>query len=224
MNTSNLIPFALNDHGLMVSVEDVPSGAACGCICPSCNTPLIARKGQINRAHFAHDGHQQNADTFCSYTPERSVELMILAQLKEPGQVIHLPDYFLNNHQITSRKSWDIEGVTESQYDGAIIIKGTSLDISFHRVSQYQAIKSKTALLVLDVAQFIETLQPANYKLQIQQLIEKHHPAKCYAWHKRQTLPKYACSKSIPKHLRERPVNPDKVNRATIVIGGVVKK
>lgn len=38
----------------MVHVDDVPSGKACGLICPSCNAPLVARKGSVRRHHLAH--------------------------------------------------------------------------------------------------------------------------------------------------------------------------
>lgn len=52
----NLIPFALSlNTNLLVDVDDVQSGKKCGCICPSCNIPFIARKGDVNEWHFAHD-------------------------------------------------------------------------------------------------------------------------------------------------------------------------
>jgi hypothetical protein len=43
----NLIPFALLlDTKLLIDVADVESGKKCGCICPSCKIPLIAKKRQ----------------------------------------------------------------------------------------------------------------------------------------------------------------------------------
>ncbi|MGN5043167.1 competence protein CoiA family protein [Aeromonas sp. 3P] len=39
----------------IVSIEDVPSGKACGCTCIDCNEPLVAKKGEVNRHHFAHE-------------------------------------------------------------------------------------------------------------------------------------------------------------------------
>ena len=39
----------------MVHVSQAPNGKASECICPACNTPLIARnQGKINAPHFAH--------------------------------------------------------------------------------------------------------------------------------------------------------------------------
>ena len=50
-----LIPYALHDStGRIVHVDNVPRGADCGCICFGCRSPLIARKGQVRRHHFAH--------------------------------------------------------------------------------------------------------------------------------------------------------------------------
>lgn len=39
----------------MVEVGDVPLGRECGCICPSCKCGLLARQGEKNEWHFAHD-------------------------------------------------------------------------------------------------------------------------------------------------------------------------
>lgn len=40
----------------MVSPSDVESGRACACICPECEAPLIAKKGEKRIWHFAHEG------------------------------------------------------------------------------------------------------------------------------------------------------------------------
>ncbi len=54
-----LISFALKE-GRVVHVDAVDRGRACRCICPACEGPLVARKGNIRVHHFAHD-----ADTAC---------------------------------------------------------------------------------------------------------------------------------------------------------------
>lgn len=46
--------FALNDEGRVVHVDEVPRGADCGCRCPACDGPLIARQGEVRGWHFAH--------------------------------------------------------------------------------------------------------------------------------------------------------------------------
>jgi hypothetical protein len=48
-----LVPFGLLD-GRMVAVDEVPSGLACGCRCPACTAPLVAKKGEQRAHHFSH--------------------------------------------------------------------------------------------------------------------------------------------------------------------------
>ena len=53
MKKTNQLLFALrNQH--WVHISEVPSGGACACECPACSAPLVAKKGQRNRHHFAH--------------------------------------------------------------------------------------------------------------------------------------------------------------------------
>ena len=49
-----LIPYGLNGAGRVVHVNDVPRGKACGLHCPSCEAPLVARKGEVRKHHLAH--------------------------------------------------------------------------------------------------------------------------------------------------------------------------
>lgn len=53
-----LIPFALNvAENRYVDATNVPSGRACGCVCPGCGRPMIARLPRRSRRtpHFAHE-------------------------------------------------------------------------------------------------------------------------------------------------------------------------
>ncbi|MBL8484120.1 MAG: hypothetical protein JNJ60_18125 [Rhodocyclaceae bacterium] len=55
METGSLLQsFAIAKDGQIVSVADVERGQACGCTCPACNAPLIARQGDVRVWHFAH--------------------------------------------------------------------------------------------------------------------------------------------------------------------------
>lgn len=101
--SQKLIPFALDDATReFVEVGSVARGRECGCICPSCKTPLIARQGQIVEWHFAHDIHQANAQTIrrCTYSFEVSIRLMIQQffaqglELQTPP-IIHRSDEYL---------------------------------------------------------------------------------------------------------------------------------
>jgi len=64
------IPFGLKDNRL-VGLDEVESGLACGCLCPACESPLVARKGSRNTHHFSH--YQR---TSCPSSFETSVHRM----------------------------------------------------------------------------------------------------------------------------------------------------
>ncbi len=52
-NPSARIPFGLRGHRLL-SIEEVPRGLACDCLCPACGARLMAKKGAKQAHHFAH--------------------------------------------------------------------------------------------------------------------------------------------------------------------------
>lgn len=49
-----LLPYGEHPDGSLVHIALVPAGLACGCRCPLCRKPLIARKGDVRVHHFAH--------------------------------------------------------------------------------------------------------------------------------------------------------------------------
>jgi len=74
------IPFGLrNIDNNLVDVSEVERGAKCDCICPSCDTPLMARQGEKNEWHFAHQSLKSFEQTRreCDYSYYVSVRLMI---------------------------------------------------------------------------------------------------------------------------------------------------
>ncbi|WP_052331305.1 competence protein CoiA family protein [Lewinella cohaerens] len=67
MKKTNQLLFALRNEQ-WVHVSEVPRGRACACECPACNASLVAKKGQQNQHHFAHQkGH------LCSLALETSL-------------------------------------------------------------------------------------------------------------------------------------------------------
>jgi hypothetical protein len=91
----NLIAFGRRqDDGVLVSVEDVPRGQDCGCVCPSCNLPLVARMGDVNVWHFAHRARNAGTDVAapCEYSFFVSVRLMA-QQIIAAHPVLALPAY-----------------------------------------------------------------------------------------------------------------------------------
>jgi hypothetical protein len=90
---ATLIPFALREvDQRFVGVVDVASGLACGCICPSCKSRLIARKGNVKVWHFAHVGRAEGnqIETDCDYSWAVSMRLMA-RQLLGDGLELDLP-------------------------------------------------------------------------------------------------------------------------------------
>ncbi len=65
----NLI-YGLSAENKIVHISEVVSGKACNCTCPSCNTPLVAKKGNVKVPHFAH----QSTET-CEYGYETSLHM-----------------------------------------------------------------------------------------------------------------------------------------------------
>ena len=48
------IPYGLDSDDRIVHVDDVPRGKACGARCASCDSELVAKKGDVRMHHFAH--------------------------------------------------------------------------------------------------------------------------------------------------------------------------
>ncbi len=90
-----LIPFGLREEDyVFVDVSLVKRGRKCGCICPSCKTPLIARQGGKNQWHFAHASRSVYEQTVkeCEYSFFVSVRLMA-RQVIGSSLEIKLPAY-----------------------------------------------------------------------------------------------------------------------------------
>jgi len=78
------LAFGENSEGRIVHVSAVPDGQACGCICPACSAPLIAREGSRAR-HFAH-----KVDTACVAARETLLHRLAKQILQDAGW-LHLP-------------------------------------------------------------------------------------------------------------------------------------
>lgn len=77
----NLI-YALKE-GKITSIDNVESGLKCGCICPACGEPLVAKKGSKVMHHFAHHaGHN------CEYGYETSLHLAAKDILSKAGKML----------------------------------------------------------------------------------------------------------------------------------------
>lgn len=53
-NQNVFMSFAMNDCGMVVSIEHADRGAACACFCPRCHEPVVAKQGDVRVWHFSH--------------------------------------------------------------------------------------------------------------------------------------------------------------------------
>lgn len=78
--------FAVGGDGRIVHVSEVERGRACGCFCAACNSPVVARKGERNAWHFAHDTLSS-----CATAAETALHLAV-KQVIVDGSVLGMPE------------------------------------------------------------------------------------------------------------------------------------
>lgn len=94
-NEWTTIPFAYElSTGNFVDVHEVANGAACGCICPSCSVPLVARQGSEKQWHFAHEsrGTHEQAREECEYSVYVAIKLMARQLLAHGSTSLAMPE------------------------------------------------------------------------------------------------------------------------------------
>ena len=73
------LTYALDQTEQLVSVDNVPVGNKCGCFCPACNEPLIAKnQGTKRKHHFAHQ-----SGTECEYAVESMLHILAKEKIRE---------------------------------------------------------------------------------------------------------------------------------------------
>lgn len=73
--------YGLKDDKL-VHISEVESGLKCNCVCPSCKTELIARKGSKIKHHFAHNNTED-----CKKGYETSIHILAKEILSEQNSI-----------------------------------------------------------------------------------------------------------------------------------------
>jgi len=66
-------------NGQVRLISEVPSGAACQCICAECRGVLVARKGRVRAHHFAHKQGEAGSLTACQETALHNAAKRLLA-------------------------------------------------------------------------------------------------------------------------------------------------
>lgn len=91
---------ALNERGELKYVRDVPIGEACGCICPKCKEPLIAKhcynEGKL--PHFAHV-----SDTVCIGAQMSAIHLRA-QQIIVDKKIVMAPAYTKYNRTVSAKQ------------------------------------------------------------------------------------------------------------------------
>jgi len=96
MNQSipTLVPLGLKE-GRLFFVDEVVSGLACDCFCPSCEAPLVARNrkraGRLRRPHFSHYRKGKCLGAFESVIHRMAKEVLLSGHVTLPGLYFDKP-------------------------------------------------------------------------------------------------------------------------------------
>jgi predicted Zn-ribbon and HTH transcriptional regulator len=216
----NLIPFAyIAATKELVDVADVPSGKGCRCVCPSCNIPLIAKKGKVNEWHFAHDN--QFVDKYkinpCGFSRVVAVKMM-LKQLLMEGTKILLPDYDMVlpnlDYKNTTPRQVLITTSSIAKYHNPMLkeygcdivldVNGKKLGLMFTLNKKYTIGESKVdphliGLIGIDINSFTYDERGKavnNLREYLKSSLEVHVRGKFWVYHARQ-------KRVIEKHLQQ---------------------
>ena len=109
------LPFGLR-AGRLFAAGEVRSGLACGCVCPACGSPLVAKKGSRNIPHFAHHRAMD-----CPQATETALHLFAKHVIREAGRV-YVPDVVLPHTGaiLRYRRMWPAQTVEEEVTRGPI--------------------------------------------------------------------------------------------------------
>lgn len=86
-----IFSWAENTDGQMVHVDNVPNGRSCGCHCPHCKEPLLARHGEIKAHGFAHHSEDRKATLEICY---QVILYKVAEHIIKTVKHIHAPSYY----------------------------------------------------------------------------------------------------------------------------------
>jgi ssDNA-binding Zn-finger/Zn-ribbon topoisomerase 1 len=102
------LPYGLKD-GNLVHISSVEKGLKCGCVCPACHHPLVARKGDKTVHHFAHHNGSE-----CAKGIETALHLSA-KEILERRRKIRLPKVEVKFNSY--RDNWTISEEMEIEFN-----------------------------------------------------------------------------------------------------------
>lgn len=114
------LTFGVHKNGELIHVSKAGRGLSCECLCPTCNNPLVAKKGKIKEHHFAHHNTVE-----CN--PESALHKIAKHIIEESGEILipdieisfNLGDFFYNpyllNRQSKSNRPYTGESIRISK-------------------------------------------------------------------------------------------------------------
>ena len=157
----------------MASPDEVPRGAACNCICPGCNKPVIARQGTEREWHFAHakgdacqEGYEVSVHELAKQIIRQRCELLLpaldvsVSATDAFGQLLEEREHVLNSRRIHLDECWTGKQSGEATVDviGRIRDREILVEITvFHRLMPEKLerlVSTGIASLQIDLAEF----------------------------------------------------------------------
>ncbi len=145
------LPFGLK-NGRMVDVFEVDKGLACGCVCPSCFSPLQANRG-AKRQYFSHDPKQRSAD--CATALETSIHKMAKQILIECGH-IKTPELIISESRVIDFNVFEEEEVIERETSTKFDSLAEEVSLGDIRPDVLAYIDGKPFIVEIAVAHFVE--------------------------------------------------------------------
>jgi hypothetical protein len=96
-------------EGKFLSVHEVQRGLDCGCICPSCGSRLVAKKGLDHSEHFSHFDQQGSIGCLETLLHQRAKQLLMVEKKIMLPPVYRVPGECLFPFKLVHFKKVEIE-------------------------------------------------------------------------------------------------------------------
>ena len=109
---SNSLHYGVRE-GNLLHVSEVSRGLSCGCVCPACGVPLVAKQGRLREHHFAHSTGEP-----CQYAGETSLHLVAKKILLKRKEIV-LPavqlQFYNKTLSIAPEKRYQVDSISVEQ-------------------------------------------------------------------------------------------------------------